>query len=382
MYGTQDAPNIWQSHYSGILIEGGHKRGKSNASVFYHPQHDVRVMVHGDDFLALGDQKHLSELEDLLRKSYELKCLGIIGDHPEDKTEIHFLNRLIRCGESEGRPAAWIEPDRRHVDLLIQSFGMTNAKGVESPDVKKSADQQALETRSPLVPKEAASEFRSAVMRAAYPHIGHAVKNLARRLVQPTEASLTDLKRLIRYLIRYPDFAQVVKAQKTPERLVIQVDGDHARDAVTRKSTTGMIAFYGQHALKHSSNVQSTIALSTGESEYYALVKGGSTGLGTQSLLADYGINAAVTIESDPNAAKGTVNRVGLGKARHIQTRYLRLQERVAENHLKVVHVPGKQNRSDVLTKPVPGTQMHQTMTKSGYVYLTDRSKGQMNLLK
>ena len=142
MYGTQDAPNIWQSHYSGILIEGGYKRGKSNASVFYHPQHDVRVMVHGDDFLALGDQKHLSELEDLLRKSYELKCLGIIGDQPQDKKEIHFLNRLIRCGEIEGRPAAWIEPDRRHVDLLIQSFGMTNATGVESPDVKKPADQQ------------------------------------------------------------------------------------------------------------------------------------------------------------------------------------------------------------------------------------------------
>ena len=193
---------------------------------------------------------------------------------------------------------------------------------------------------------------------------------------------MTDLKRLIRYLIRHPDFAQVFKAQKTPEGLVIQVDSDHAGDTVTRESTTGMIAFYGRHVLKPSSNVQSTIALSTGESEYYALVKGGSTGLGIQSLFADYGIKAAVTIESDSNAAKGTVNRVGLGKARHIQTRYLWLQERVAKNHLKVVHVPGKQNRSDVLTKPVPGTQMHQTITKSGYVYLTDRSKGQLNLLK
>ena len=84
-------------------------------------------------------------------------------------------------------------------------------------------------------------------MRAAYlsqdmPDIGHAVKDLARRLVQPTEASLTDLKRLI--LIRYPDFAQVFRAQKTPERLVIQVDSDHAGDTV-RKLTTGMIAFYG-----------------------------------------------------------------------------------------------------------------------------------------
>ena len=68
-------------------------------------------------------------------------------------------------------------------------------------------------------------------------------------------------------MIRYPDFAQVFKAQKIPERLVIQVDSDHAGDTVTRKSTTGMIAFYGQHVLKHSSNVQSTIAPSTGELE-------------------------------------------------------------------------------------------------------------------
>ena len=120
-----------------------------------------------------------------------------------------------------------------------------------------------------MFPKEAASEFRSAVMPAAYlsqdrPDIGHAVKNLVRRLARH---SLTDLKRLIRYLIRYPDVAQVFKAQKTPERLVIQVGSDHAGDTMTRKSTTGMIAFYVQHVLKHSSNVQSTIAPSTGELE-------------------------------------------------------------------------------------------------------------------
>ena len=139
-----------------------------------------------------------------------------------------------------------------------------------------------------------------------------------------------------------------------------------------------MIAFYGRHLLKHSSNVQSTSTLSTGESEFF----GGSTRLRIQSLLADYGINASVTIQSDSSAAKGTVNRVGLGKARHIQTRYLWLQERVAEDNLKVVHVPGKENRSDVLTKPVPGMQMQQTMLKSGYMYLMNRSKGQLNLLK
>ena len=42
------------------LVKRWEPAWKSNASVFYHPQHD---MVHGDDFLALGDQKHLSELQ-------------------------------------------------------------------------------------------------------------------------------------------------------------------------------------------------------------------------------------------------------------------------------------------------------------------------------
>ena len=49
--------------------------------------------------------------------------------------------------------------------------------------------------------------------------------------------------------------------------------------------------------MAHSSNIQSTIALSTGESEYYALVKGGSVGLGLQSLCADLGLDLEVTIQ-------------------------------------------------------------------------------------
>ena len=84
-----------------------------------------------------------------------------------------------------------------------------------------------------------------------------------------------------------------------------------------------MLALFGAHTLKLASNVQSTISLSTGESEYYALVRGGSTALGIQSLLQDLGFDLPAVVESDSNLAKGTVSRIGLGKAKHIQTRYL-----------------------------------------------------------
>ena len=92
------------------------------------------------------------------------------------------------------------------------------------------------------------------------------------------------------------------------------MDSDHAGRAVTRRSTTGMLAV--------RSNTRN-ILLSTGESEYHALVKG------VQSLLQDLGLDLPAVVESDSKSAKGTVSRIGLGKARHIQTRYLWLQERV-----------------------------------------------------
>ena len=367
MYGTQDAPNIWQSHYTGLLESVGICRGKSNASVFYRDRDGIRIVVHGDDFLVLGDDQGLQEVDDLLRSTYELKRLGTLGFDEGDDKEIHFLNRLIRVGTHQGRQAVFLEPDRRHVDLLIRNLGLENAKGVDTPDLKKPVEQQMLESKSTLLTKDLASMFRSSVMRAAYlsqdrPDLSHAVKNLSRKMVSPTESSLADLKRLGRYLKKYPNFAQVFATQAEPTSIKVQVDSDHAGDAVTRRSTTGMIALYGTHTLKHASNIQSTIALSTGESEYYALVRGGSTALGLQSLLSDLGINLPVTVESDSNSAKGTVSRIGLGKARHIQTRYLWLQERVSMGHLKVLHVPGKRNRADVFTKSVPGVQMHKTM--------------------
>ena len=119
MYGTQDAPNIWQQHYTQLLVKAGYIRGKSNGSVFYHPTLEVRVLVHGDDFMALGDADALKEVDALLRSAYELKWLGTIGDEEGDSRKVNFLNRLIRCEQHQGASAILIGPDRRRVDLLV-----------------------------------------------------------------------------------------------------------------------------------------------------------------------------------------------------------------------------------------------------------------------
>ena len=110
----------------------------------------------------------------------------------------------------------------------------------------------------------------------------------------------------------------------------------------------------GKHPVRHCSNLQSTIALSSGESEYYGIVKGAAAGLGLQALLADWGLQVGVVVSSDSSAARSIASRKGLGKTRHVQTRYLWIQDRLANGDFRVARIRTEDNVVDVLTKPVP----------------------------
>jgi len=70
----------------------------------------------------------------------------------------------------------------------------------------------------------------------------------------------------------------------------------------------------GQHCVKTRSSTQAIISLSSGEAEYYGVVKASSTGLGCRALLADLGKKVTLTVHTDAEAAKGIASRMGLGK--------------------------------------------------------------------
>ena len=170
---------------------------------------------------------------------------------------------------------------------------------------------------------------------------------------KPRTGHMIHLKRVARYLKGVPRKAQQHPAQeKSKAHLEVHVDSDGAGNTVTRRSTTGEIVRRGQHLLRHSSTVQNVIGLSSAESEYYALTKGGCSGLGLQSLFADWNLELQLSLHTDSSSAKAITSRRGTGKStRHIQTRMLWLQERVAAKHLRVVKVASESNPADMLTK-------------------------------
>ena len=51
LYGTRDAPALWEAYAAAQLTALGFRRGRSNACVYWHPQRRLRCLVHGDDFV-------------------------------------------------------------------------------------------------------------------------------------------------------------------------------------------------------------------------------------------------------------------------------------------------------------------------------------------
>ena len=114
---------------------------------------------------------------------------------------------------------------------------------------------------------------------------------------------------------------------------------------------------FGSHCVKSWSVTQSVISLSSGEAEYYAMVKGASVALGFRSMLGEVGVKIHIRLKCDASAAVGIVMRKGLGKIRHIEVTQLWLQEKVAEGLISVTKVGTKENVSDGLTKGVSGVK-------------------------
>ena len=54
LYGFRPAAAAWERHYSELLEKVGFARGVGCGVVFYHPERDISLAVHGDDFTFSG----------------------------------------------------------------------------------------------------------------------------------------------------------------------------------------------------------------------------------------------------------------------------------------------------------------------------------------
>ena len=114
------------------------------------------------------------------------------------------------------------------------------------------------------------------------------------------------------------------------------------------------------------------IALSSGESEVSAVVRGTTEAMGIQAILRDFGQDVTISLKSDATAAIGIAARQGLGRIRHIAVADLWIQQRMKAGDFKAFKVPGKENVSDLMTKALDGPRLDSLLEQLGIERLGD----------
>ena len=304
---------------------------------------------------------------------YELKRAGRLGPGPEDKKELSVLNRILRY-----TPQGFeYEADPRQRERLLEELQLDGAcNSAATPGVKPLAHQ--LEADVPVA-EDQHTKFRGTSARANYlsadrAEIQYASKEICRYMSSPTELAATALKRLGKYLLGARRLVYRYKWQAA-DCIECYSDTDWSGCGRTRRSTSGGCVMIGKHCIKTWSPTQPTVTLSSGEAEFYGVVKAAGIALGQQSLMNDLGVYLRVRVWTDSSAALGICSRSGLGKLRHLETHTLWVQEKIRAGAFELRKVKGDVNPADLFTKHLSSRErVHLLVGLFGCVYRDGRA--------
>ena len=183
------------------------------------------------------------------------------------------------------------------------------------------------------------------IMFAAYqtrPDIAYAVSVLSRFSARPSDLHVAAAKRLMRYLsgTRY---VGIVYCFKKDDRLKLKghSDSDWAGDVGTRKSTSGFVIIAGGGPVSWKSALQTTVARSSTEAEYYGLGELTKEVLWVQMLLHELEYNGKdlrpfQIFEDNRGAIALSLNPEHHKRTKHIDVVHHFVRHHVAEGTIQI----------------------------------------------
>ena len=124
MYGTRDAPMIWQDHLRETLFEMKFKESVTHPGLFQHETRDIFLCVHVEN-LRTGVRDDLMWLKKQLLRKYELETL-LMGEDNDMVKKAVYLGRILVWGENG------LRPDGRHVRSLLREVGMESCRSIST----------------------------------------------------------------------------------------------------------------------------------------------------------------------------------------------------------------------------------------------------------
>lgn len=296
-----------------------------------------------DDLLiGCAAEAEIDKVFQNLKEEFELTCLGPVR---------HFLGLEIQ--KEDGIYSMRLTA---YIDKLANKLGMDKAAPVKTPmdpgylaannDSKQFSDQTA---------------YRSLVGALLYlavnarPDISISVGLLGRKVAEPNQSDWFAAKRVVQYLNATKD-QKLTFGPGQEWKLIGFSDSDWAGDQRTRRSTTGMIFFYGGGPICWVSKGQDSVALSSLEAEYNALTVACQEAIWLKRLLNDLGepqAGAITIFEDNQGCICFAKAERSSGRVKHIDTKKHFIRDLCERKIIVLVYCPSSEMIADALTKPL-----------------------------
>jgi len=360
--GLKCGPVAWGDFVTQILAETYDlKSGTAEPCLYYNTDKQVWALRHMDDFFIIGPRKTLEEITDSMKTTI-LLC----GVTWLDKagSEVRFLGRVIT--RMAGGFDISVCPHL--AEEIIGAAGTIGHRVCLVPGHRERRVDQ-----TPLNGSDHAY-FRSQVGRLLFyvqyrPDMQYVVGQLSRRLAAPCNCDMVTMKRCIRYLAATKHYV----LQLRPEPLTaagvnveIHSDADWA-GLDDRKSVSCGILYVNGACILSYSRTQATQSLSSCESELYAEGSASVEALWTSSVLREaFGAEVTPVLRGDSSSALSLAQRIGLGRLKHIELRFLAFQSWVTTGRLAVEKIGTEDNTSDIGTKFLTASRTLNLATRIG----------------
>lgn len=358
-YGLREAPRLWQQWYASRLVTLGFERCAGDPQFFVRHRDGAVITTHADDVRVTACPKELPCLLGSISKLMSIKW-----EPPLSASWVKFLgSEWCRVGPQHFQ----VRPFDKHLQRVIEALGLQTAKGVGTP--KWSPQHEALDAEPlPEIPAKQYASLTGVLQWVALScaDIQFSFKELARNLIRPSSRDWQRLKKVCRYLKSTRGYVlNLVFDPKIEYDILDCVDASWTGDE--GKSTSGLAIFVQGLLIMTASKTQSLIALSPGEAELYAINTSISESLFLRELLEFLtGMCSPIVALTDSTSAMGIISRQGSGRLKHIQLKYLWLQNLVREQPVFFRHVRTNENTADILTKSLNPTEQRRACEKLG----------------
>ena len=364
LYGLRESPRIFQEHLAQRLASFGIKRLRSDAQVFVSLT-GLILVIHMDDLLFTGPAEQLDLFLEILSQEFMVKPVVEIGSD-----WVRFLGKEFRR-RRDGSFDIRIPP--QYYSDLLDVFGMSGAKSVGTPIVQGAIRH---EVGAPLCAADS-QRYRTCVGKLIWvlperPDIAYSVKECASSVKSPHDQQLLLLKRILRYLKGTMSAILHLPVFQGAEDIVdVLADASWATGEHRRSTSGGLVRWRGA-TITCWSRTQSTIAQSTCEAELVALSTGAVEGRYIQHVLQELSQTAALQLSSDSQSTLNHTLRRGVGRIKHLELRYLWLQDELRAGRLQLKHIGSVVNPADLLTKAMTKGRMEYLLKAFEFEFETE----------